>query len=445
MGIDGQDRNRRRSTVSVLAALLLAATGTGTGWYLASTPGASQADAPAPTVSALGDGEHQYRPIVPNPSDQWQAGAVKAWSTTVGPDAEVVASADHVYTIDSRVNLTAYKISENNNTPTQAWASTLNWNDQTPAPNSTPTVQQWGDRWLIHGATLYDLATGAATPAPWGSGRSASVADDVALSCDASGQCSAWSTDLEELWSTTVPGAGTDSRGYSATREPRSVVIHEEHRYISLGTGVVDIDSGALTRLALPDGGTASGYTRPAVDGWVIAYSTPGAGGERYASFDLSGAYLESYERGTRPSDPSFSIYPPRRLPTLAQAKQEMTDPADPAALGRATAANHCLSEVAMTGRPAFAPPAIDGATNSVTSCLSDAHSSASGAIVLLADADVANAGADAFRTMVDADTGERIALEGSADTAALTLTSATTLVSWDSSTGALIGYRAAR
>ncbi|WP_366180588.1 hypothetical protein ABXS69_10485 [Actinomyces timonensis] len=207
----------------------------------------------------------------------------------------------------------------------------------------------------------------------------------------------------------------------------------------------MDIDSGALTPLALPDGATASGYPRPAVDGWVVAHSTPRASGERYTNFDLSGAYLESYGRGTRPSDPSFSIYPPRRLPTLAQAKAEMTDPSDPSALGTATTARYCVTEVTMTGRRAFAPPTIDGAAGSAASCLSDARSSESGAVVLLADADVTRTRIDAFRVMVDASTGERIALEGSADTSELTLTSPTALVSWDSSTGALIGYRAAR
>ncbi|WP_366180587.1 hypothetical protein ABXS69_10480 [Actinomyces timonensis] len=184
--------------MSVLSALLLAATGVGTGWRLASAPDASQIDVASPTIPALGDAEHQYHPVVPNPSDQWRAGAVRTWSTTVNVGAEVVASADHVYTIDSRVNLTAYKISEGGGSPTRAWAATLDRSDQAPAPNSTPTVQQWADRWLVHGATLYDLATGATTPAPWGSGQSASVADDIAVSCDASGQCRAWSIDLGE-------------------------------------------------------------------------------------------------------------------------------------------------------------------------------------------------------------------------------------------------------
>lgn len=428
----------------MLAALVLAATGVGAGWHLASSPAPTQIDA-APTIPALGDDEHQYRPVIPNPSDQWQADAVKAWSATISAGAEVVTSTDHVFAIDNRTNLTAYTIGEDSDSLTQAWTATLNLDGQTRAPAGTPSVQQWGHRWLIHGATLYDLTTGATTPAPWGSGVSASVADDVALACDTSHQCRAWSTDLGELWSTAIPGTNPDAGGYSATREPRSVVVHEGRRYVSLGAGFVNLDSGAFTPLALPNGATVSGYPRPAKDGWVVAYSVPGGGGDRYASFDLSGAYQESYERGTRPSDPSFSIYPHRRLPTLAQAKAEMTDPSDPSALGHATTARFCVTEITMTGRPAFTPPTADGDASSGDACPIDARSSDSGGVILLVDTAASDTSAAAFHTLVNADTGKSIALEGSADTATLTLTSPTTLVSWDSSTGSLIGYRATR
>ena len=75
----------------------------------------------------------------------------------------------------------------------EAWQATLDDEDLTSTYGATPGFQTWGDNTLVYKSTLIEK-TGYVSSAPWKEEKSAIIADNIAISCNASNKCTAWSS-----------------------------------------------------------------------------------------------------------------------------------------------------------------------------------------------------------------------------------------------------------
>ena len=75
----------------------------------------------------------------------------------------------------------------------EAWQATLDDEDLTSTYADTSGFQTWGDNTLVYKSTLIEK-TGHVSSAPWKEEKSAIIADNIAISCNASNKCTAWSS-----------------------------------------------------------------------------------------------------------------------------------------------------------------------------------------------------------------------------------------------------------
>ena len=80
----------------------------------------------------------------------------------------------------------------------EAWQATLDDEDLTSTYADTSGFQTWGDNTLVYKSPLIDMKTGHVSSAPWKEEKSAiiadNIADNIAISCNASNKCTAWSS-----------------------------------------------------------------------------------------------------------------------------------------------------------------------------------------------------------------------------------------------------------
>ena len=75
----------------------------------------------------------------------------------------------------------------------EAWQATLDDEDLTSTYADTSGFQTWGDNTLVYKSTLIEK-TGHVSSTPWKEEKSATIADNIAISCNASNKCTAWSS-----------------------------------------------------------------------------------------------------------------------------------------------------------------------------------------------------------------------------------------------------------
>ena len=75
----------------------------------------------------------------------------------------------------------------------EAWQAALDDEDLTSTYGAAPGFQTWGDNTLVYKSTLIEK-TGHVSSAPWKEEKSAIIADNIAISRNASNKCTAWSS-----------------------------------------------------------------------------------------------------------------------------------------------------------------------------------------------------------------------------------------------------------
>ena len=175
------------------------------------------------------------------PSEAWLKGASKAWSADVAANKDPYVIGDHFLTLDtSDGTLTGYTPLGDN--MEEAWQATLDDEDLTSSHRPTPGFQTWGNNTLVYKSTLIDMKTGKVTSAPWKEGKSAIIADNIAISCNSSDKCTAWDSPAKQKWTREIPGTG----GMSSKTYYRndSTLTRGGRRYAWVYNAIINIDNG---------------------------------------------------------------------------------------------------------------------------------------------------------------------------------------------------------
>ena len=228
------------------------------------------------------------------PVSGWTAGAAQSWQTQIGGGAEVFSTSSHILALtrktarDSAATLTAYALGDDG--MSEAWTTTVDLSQGTLAQDR-PQFLRWGDHHLIHGSTVIDLTTGGTSSGPWSAGEQPIVAQDVAITCSANDNCTAWREGSDEqLWNISIESASTL---VGLDNNSQTVYQREGVRYIILAFHkAVNLDTGEMVSFDLPS--LESYYLVSAADGWLV-HSTSASGSVVYAFGLEGGAAIDTY------------------------------------------------------------------------------------------------------------------------------------------------------
>lgn len=174
-------------------------------------------------------------------SDAWGKGSSKTWSADVAANAQPYVIGSHFLTFDrTEGTLTGYSPLGGN--MKEAWQTTLDDEDLKSSYGAAPTFQAWGDDTLVYKSTLVDLKSGNTSSAPWDDEKSAMIAGDIAISCNASNKCTAWDANQKQKWSREIPGAREASNSTFLSNE--YILVRNNKRYVKLYNIVINIDNG---------------------------------------------------------------------------------------------------------------------------------------------------------------------------------------------------------
>ena len=175
------------------------------------------------------------------PSEAWLKGASKAWSADVAANKDPYVIGDHFLTLDtSDGTLTGYTPLGDN--MEEAWQATLDDEDLTSSYRPTPGFQTWGNNTLVYKSTLIDMKTGKVSSAPWKEGKSAIIADNIAISCNSSDKCTAWDSPAKQKWTREIPGTGEMSSKTYYRND--STLTRGGRRYAWVYNAIINIDNG---------------------------------------------------------------------------------------------------------------------------------------------------------------------------------------------------------
>ena len=175
------------------------------------------------------------------PSEAWLKGASKAWSADVAANKDPYVIGGHFLTLDtSDGTLTGYTPLGDN--MEEAWQATLDDDDLTSSYRPTPGFQTWGNNTLVYKSTLIDMKTGKVSSAPWKEGKSAIIADNIAISCNSSDKCTAWDSPAKQKWTREIPGTGEMSSKTYYRND--STLTRGGRRYAWLYNAIINIDNG---------------------------------------------------------------------------------------------------------------------------------------------------------------------------------------------------------
>ena len=207
----------------VLPIILILGAGGAAAWYFL---GRSEVSLASPFVT---------------PSEAWLKGASKAWSADVAANKDPYVIGDHFLTLDtSDGTLTGYTPLGDN--MEEAWQATLDDEDLTSSHRPTPGFQTWGNNTLVYKSTLIDIKTGKVTSAPWKEGKSAIIADNIAISCNSSDKCTAWDSPAKQKWTREIPGTGEMSSKTYYRND--STLTRGGRRYAWVYNAIINIDNG---------------------------------------------------------------------------------------------------------------------------------------------------------------------------------------------------------
>ena len=229
-----------------------------------------------------------------SPVSDWTAGAAQSWQTQIGGGAEVFSTSSHILALtrktarDSAATLTAYALGDDG--MSEAWTTTVDLSQGTLAQDR-PQFLRWGDHHLIHGSTVIDLTTGGTSSGPWSAGEQPIVAQDVAITCSANDNCTAWREGSDEqLWNISIENV---SALIGLDNNSQTVYRREGVRYVILAFhSAVNLDTGELVSFDLPS--LESYYLVSAADGWLV-HSTSASGSVVYAFGLEGGAAIDTY------------------------------------------------------------------------------------------------------------------------------------------------------
>ncbi|WP_311359086.1 hypothetical protein [Actinomyces oris] len=175
------------------------------------------------------------------PSEAWLKGASKAWSADVAANKDPYVIGGHFLTLDtSDGTLTGYTPLGDN--MEEAWQATLNDEDLTSTYQPMPGFQTWGNNTLVYKSTLIDMKTGKVSSAPWKEGKSAIIADNIAISCNSSDKCTAWDSPAKQKWTREIPGTGEMSSKTYYRND--STLTRGGRRYAWVYNAIINIDNG---------------------------------------------------------------------------------------------------------------------------------------------------------------------------------------------------------
>ena len=175
------------------------------------------------------------------PSKAWLKGASKAWSADVAANKDPYVIGGHFLTLDtSDSTLTGYTPLGDN--MEEAWQATLDDEDLTSSYRPTPGFQTWGNNTLVYKSTLIDMKTGKVSSAPWKEGKSAIIADNIAISCNSSDKCTAWDSPAKQKWTREIPGTGEMSSKTYYRND--STLTRGGQRYAWVYNAIINIDNG---------------------------------------------------------------------------------------------------------------------------------------------------------------------------------------------------------
>ena len=175
------------------------------------------------------------------PSEAWLKGASKAWSADVAANKDPYVIGGHCLTLDtSDGTLTGYTPLGDN--MEEVWQATLDDEDLTSSHRPTPGFQTWGNNTLVYKSTLIDMKTGKVSSAPWKEGKSAIIADNIAISCNSSDKCTAWDSPAKQKWTRKIPGTGEMSSKTYYRND--STLTRGGRRYAWVYNAIINIDNG---------------------------------------------------------------------------------------------------------------------------------------------------------------------------------------------------------
>ena len=175
------------------------------------------------------------------PSEAWLKGASKAWSADVAANKDPYVIGGHFLTLDtSDGTLTGYTPLGDN--MEEVWQATLDDEDLTSSYRPTPGFQTWGNNTLVYKSTLIDMKTGKVSSAPWKEGKSAIIADNIAISCNSSDKCTAWDSPAKQKWTREIPGTGEMSSKTYYRND--STLTRGGRRYAWVYNAIINIDNG---------------------------------------------------------------------------------------------------------------------------------------------------------------------------------------------------------
>ena len=247
-------------------------------------------------------------------SPEWASGVATAWTipTTNGPagtppqiyvDGSVLYLAADDLMEDRRksaVTVSAYDLSGNE--PTLLWTSTGPTENSAIMSSHTPAFLSDNNQVFFHDVVI-DKATGAQTPAPWGTDFPLALADDVMVTCSTTTTCSGWTREGGEwtnLWTTsTATQSGYGLRDHDLGYAPAGTAVagNGVHASVLVPTApnelpqILNVHTGEAVTLSNPDGNADSRKVEVATDGFVVYESS----GSRGSLFDSDGVLQATF------------------------------------------------------------------------------------------------------------------------------------------------------
>lgn len=376
------------------------------------------------------------------PSGDWAAGAEQAWSTTVDANASVLTTSEYLFTVSPSTNanatLTAYQLGDS--TPTRLWSTTV---DTSTDGSLRPSFLPWGSTTLVHGTTLYNMATGESSEAPWTSQHSVLMAGDTAIACDTSNSCSGYAEGTTAAaWSSSIPDA---SQGLSNTDMlDTTVFVRPTGRFAIVGYhSAVDIDTGEVITVSMPMSNAAGWAITSTTDGWAVRAVSSNNDVMLYSYGPEGGDPIDSYTESPTMADVSRPIYDYSRTRSNADFKALWEQGEYIGVLGLASEdSNTCLTSVQVVEHGTIELPTSLGSQGST--CFTSARMSSDSAVLTVGMKEVVDV--STFNVMYDAATGEQISFPGLDPTtgAVFDQVTPTSVVGYDPATGTLTGYRPA-
>ena len=376
------------------------------------------------------------------PVSGWTAGAAQSWQTQIGGGAEVFSTSSHILALtrktarDSAATLTAYALGDDG--MSEAWTTTVDLSQGTLAQDR-PQFLRWGDHHLIHGSTVIDLTTGGTSSGPWSAGEQPIVAQDVAITCSANDNCTAWREGSDEqLWNISIENV---SALIGLDNNSQTVYRREGVRYVILAFhSAVNLDTGELVSFDLPS--LKSYYLVAAADGWVV-HST-GSGSVVYAFGPEGGEAIDTYT--DEHDDESIAFWVPDPLPLSAYRAAWRDGDTSNIAVRFTPDSDECIPRIDVVGGASIAMPDLTStngpdAPTTKRTCISRLRVPADRSLLMTSIP--ARLESNSFSFLFNASTGEQIAFEGVDVNAGgqLTLVRPDLIVGYDSATGTVRAF----